>query len=77
MYINKIYRKWTKDEIFDDFIPGFYFIRMGFYKRFKIIKLMYSFDSTMTYSHETGRINHLSLLDENAILYGPIQEPIE
>ena len=67
------YSTWTKKELFNDFITGFYFIKIKD-RSLSVIELRYGFDGSKIYKNGSGT-NHLALLSEKALFFGPIPTP--
>ena len=68
------YTTWTRQEIFDNFIPGFYFVKDPVGK-LRVIKLKYGIDNSKIYRAGSGYMYYLAELDKRSILYGPIPTP--
>lgn len=68
-----MYTVWNKEEMFENFEPGFYFIKAP-NRTLRVIKLTYGFDGTKVFQ-EGSRTRYLCLLSEKAILWGPIPTP--
>lgn len=68
-----MYSTWTKKELFNDFIPGFYFIKNRG-RSLNIIELTYGFDGSKVYK-DGSRTTHLALLSDQSLFFGPIPTP--
>ena len=68
-----MYAIWTKEEMFENFEPGFYFIKAP-NRTLRVIKLAFGYDGTKIFQ-EGFRTSYLSLLSDKTILYGPIPTP--
>ena len=68
------YDVWTKEELFENFIPGFYFTKNRNH-HLSVIKLSSGINDAKIFSGSSGKEEYLAQLSENVIIYGPIPTP--
>lgn len=76
--VNKVkgkimYTVWSKEEMFENFEPGFYFVHTGYAKNWVVVRLLFGVNDNKMYK-SASEFHYLSELNAS-YLYGPIPTP--